>query len=147
MGKRTVYRYDDEHYDVGSTISSRGDHLGTLTPDEKIVEKMIRAKLNDGERIRAESLYAWDSVDVAKRLHKYARKKFLYQLEIDDSDIRHRGDVEHFSDAVDAIKTNRNADSSVASYCRSDLKNSPKVELLVSRAVVIAVLDPKSADG
>jgi hypothetical protein len=35
MGKRKVYRYDEEDYPEGKIISSRGDHFSRLTPAQQ----------------------------------------------------------------------------------------------------------------
>lgn len=102
--KISVYRYDNEEFADGLLIESRGDSFSALTEDEKKVELAIRATLPDGENIRSTSLYTWADEELAKRLWSLSGKRYLYELEIDEADIRHKGDLNYYSEAKTAAK-------------------------------------------
>jgi hypothetical protein len=68
MGTRKAYRYDAQEYPEGKIIFSRGDHFKTLTSLQKEAETLIRQAQANGQEIRGQSLYAWESRNVAERL-------------------------------------------------------------------------------
>jgi hypothetical protein len=58
-------------------------------------------------------------------------------LEIDATDIVHKGDVEHYSNAVDAINGRKDPMGHVKKYCEGVEFISERVEILVSKAKVV----------
>ena len=79
MTVKTVFRYDDQDYSVGTIMLPRGDHLEGLTEHQKTVELAIRAKVAPS-KIRETSLYTWREKATALRLWPHCRKKYLYDL-------------------------------------------------------------------
>jgi hypothetical protein len=71
----TVYHYSEEDYADGQIIWQRGDHYDRLTATEKQVERAIREKLQDGERVRRTSLYTWEDESLARRLCELRKKE------------------------------------------------------------------------
>jgi hypothetical protein len=140
MPNSIVCRYDNEEYEVGRVVASRGDHFDTLTDDEKAVELGFRAASPAAADIRIKSLYAWEDVAIAKRLFRAKGAEFLYELEIDDASIRHQGDLNVFSAAVDVVRI-KPISELIASYWAGEIAGppwtSPRVEILVSEARVI----------
>jgi hypothetical protein len=141
---RVVYRYDDEEFKDGQLISSRGDSFGTLTDTEKIVEGSLRTVLPDGANVRGGSLYTWQEENVARRLWQLSGKKYLYELEIDESDIRHIGDLNYYSKAKDAAKSGAPFEDFIRRYCGGEVAGppftEPRLEILVSKARVLRKL-------
>lgn len=142
MTKLRLFRYDNEDYEVGRVIVSRGDHFDGLTDEEKIVEVAIRKALTDGVDIRSTSLYAWESEQFAKRVWPYSKKKYLYELEAEETAVRFKSDLNHFSDATGQIGNAAAFNDAIARYCSaappdSDHSN-PRIEVLVSSATVIS---------
>jgi hypothetical protein len=139
-----VYRYDDECYTPGQCIPTRGDSFNTLTEDQKVVELAVRLALPAGAQIRGESLYTWANEMLARRLWRFSKKKYLYELEIDERDIRHKGDLNWYSAAMDAVKAGRSPHDAVKKYCNGEESGppytEPRVELLVSQAKMIRKL-------
>jgi hypothetical protein len=90
----------------------------------------------NGERIRSTSLYTWENLEFARRAAQLAKKP-LYELKIDPADIVHRGDVEHFSNAVDAISRGEDPMEHVKKYCEGVEFISQRVEILVTKAKVV----------
>jgi hypothetical protein len=144
--KLTAYRYDNREYADNEIIRPRGDPF-KLTPEQQIVETAIRRALPNGEDIRTNSIYAWEDEAVARKLWDMSGKKNLYTLEIDDADVRHRGDVNCYSTAVDAVTCGKSSDEAVEKYCKSEGAGpdyrTPRIELLVSEARVIRKLASK----
>lgn len=123
----------------------RGDSFDMLTDHQKSVELLIRDALLDGVNVRGGSLFTWESEALAKRLWPHSKKKFLYHLEVDEADIRFRGDLNCYSAAVDAVKTGASPDEHVARYCAGQeapahAGDSPRIELLVTKATVVRKL-------
>jgi hypothetical protein len=135
-----IYRYDDELYDDNSIVRSRGDHFDTLTASEKQVEAAIRAVSANASDIRRTSLYTWADEAMANRLWKLSRKKYLYYLAVDESNVRHKGDVNCYSLAGDAIAGGASPDNAIKKYWSGENAGpcyaTPRVEVLVSHATV-----------
>jgi hypothetical protein len=127
----TVYRYDDEDYRDGEIISSRGDHYDRLTGTQQQVELVIRRTLPKGENVRRTSLYTWEDRSFARLGWEHRKRRYLYELEVDEADIRFHGDLQHFSDAEDAIKDHRSPHDAVARYCSGENVLPPRNEDIV----------------
>lgn len=140
MPKRIVYRYDNECYKDGEITRPRGDFFSTLTDSEKQVELAIRSTLPDGANIRSTSVCTWANENLAKRLWPRSRKKYLYELEIDDFNIRHIGDLNWYSAAKDAVNSGELPKDAVDKYCSGENAGppytEPRIEVLVSEAKV-----------
>ena len=112
-----------------------------LTGSQIQVELAIRATLIDGENIRNNSVYTWADEKLARRLWPFSRKKYLYELEIENSNIRHIGDLNWYSAAEDAVKAHVSPESAVEKYCSRELAGppytQPRIEVLVSEARVV----------
>ncbi len=144
MCKIRVYRYDDQEFADGQMIESRGDSFGTLTDHQKTVETAIRTALPNGTMVRGNSLYTWANEEVAKRLWPLSKKRYLYELEIDKADIRHKGDLNQYSEAESAAKSGAPVENAVGKYCAGENAGAPytepRVEVLVSKAKVLRKL-------
>lgn len=71
------------------------------------------------------------------------KAKYLYQLEIDKADVRHCGDVNHFSDVSADLAAKRPATASIEAYWNStphvpSMHSGARVEKLVKKAVVVS---------
>ena len=108
-----------------------------------MVEGAIRTALPDGTNIRGSSLYTWKDETLARRLWLLSKKKYLYELEIDEADIRHKGDLNHYSEAEVAAKLGKSFDE-VRKYCTGEPAGpqftGPRIEILVSKATVLRKL-------
>jgi hypothetical protein len=144
LAKIRVYRYDDEEFPTGKVIRCRGDSFDTLTDHQKTVEIAIRKALPDGANVRSTSIYVWADQQVAKRLWPLSKKRYLYELEIDEVDIRHKGDLNNYSEAETAAKSGKPFEDAVLRYCRGEMAGKkytePRVEILVSEATVLGRL-------
>ncbi len=82
------------------------------------------------------------------RLRSISRKNYLYYLEIEDIYIRHSGDLNWYSMAVDAVNAHISSQSAVEKYCSGELGGAPytqpRVELLVSQARVVTRVSKNS---
>ncbi len=147
MTTRRVFHYSDREYVDGQTISSSGDHISRLTPEQRKIELLIRDRLPNGHALRSGSLYVWLSEELAKRLWTRGSKKYLYELEIDEKDILLRGDLNCFSAAVDTIKLSQDPQPAVRAYCDGKNMGHPyteeRVEALVRQARVIRKIGEK----
>lgn len=145
MSTRILYRYDDDDYANGTPILPRGDSIYAITPDRKAAEDAIRVAVTDGADIRSNSIYTWENEVLARRLWKISGKKFLYELEVDEVHVRFRGDLNHYSAAVDATKSGASLDEHVESYWSGQEAGAPwtepRIEVLVSQARVLRKLE------
>jgi hypothetical protein len=136
-----VYRYDNEDYAVGRVVAARGDHIDSLTGPQREVELLLRAASATAGDLRMMSLYTWEDRDIARRLCHLKRAKFLYEMEIEGASVRHRGDVNLYSAAVDAVLAGEPTADFIAKYWCGEIAGPPwtppRIEILVSEAKVI----------
>jgi hypothetical protein len=139
VAKITAYRTDSRSFEPSEKITSRGDHRDEL-PDEdkKQAEDAIRAGRPDGERIRADSLYAYGSADLATSDWKARSKdkRHLYKLEIDENDIVHVGDLINYHEVIADIRAKRDPTGTVAKYWTTS-SSERHLEYLVRKATVV----------
>ncbi len=99
--------------------------------------------------IRGASLYTWENEAVAMRLWRPSGKRHLYKLEIEELNVRRRGDLNWYSEAVDAVKAGRSIEAAVEKYCSGIEAGAPytepRIEVLVSEAKVVKKLSATEA--
>jgi hypothetical protein len=133
----SVYRYDAEEFEDGRLVTSRGDHIKTLFGREVHVENALRSVSAEQADIRATSLYVWRDREVAERLWRLTRNgEHLYELEVQNEDVRFVGDVSLYTLAKDVRDDELAINALVREYWRSTILK-PTVEILVSRAKII----------
>lgn len=146
MTRSTVWRYDDQLYSNGQAAISRGDHIEGLTGTHTAAELQLRAACTNCTAIRSTSLYVWQDQTLAERLWRLGRARYLYALEIDDTSIRHVGDVNCFSAVVDALANTRSPDDPINRYWRGAAEpgySARRIEILVSGATVLSMVASK----
>lgn len=134
-----VYRYDNQDYGDGEVIVSRGDHADGLTAIEREVEVGLRSASAEAASIRRDSLYTWKDEDFARLAGGYKRSRFLYELDVQDADIRHVGDLDHYSAAKDAAKLGQPYARHLEAYW-TQRTGARRVEILVASACVVRKL-------
>jgi len=140
MATIRVYRYANEDYADGQTIRPCSDHFDRLDATRKDAELALRAVSTEAEAIRKTSLYTWADERLARRLWPRSHSKFLYELEVDEASVLHRGDVSHFWEAQSALKRGGDAGDAVNRYWSGEAAGTPYVEVLLSEAKVIRKL-------
>ena len=81
-------------------------------------------------------MFAWEDEAVGKRLWRVSGKQYLYKLEILKTDIRLRGDLNHYNNAKDAAKAGLPFDQHLEAYrdgLPSPQNGLPRVELMCKR--------------
>ncbi|MEI4492073.1 hypothetical protein WAF00_15600 [Mameliella alba] len=154
--KKIVWRTDSRVFELSETICSGGDHLETLSAAHEGAEEALRNAMGDRGRLRSTSLYTWEDEEWARRawalenkaIQSKGNKKYLYRLEIDDSDIFHRGDVNHYTDIGDALRQSMDPSKSIQGYLNGngpdrDRHSTARFEILVRKALVLEKLCPK----
>lgn len=146
MPKIKTYRYDDEEFSDERILEARGDPFEGLTGPQKIIETALREAKEEGAFIRSTSLYTWEDQDLSARMWVHSKKKYLYELEVDEADVRHKGDLNFYSEAVSSAMSGAPFTDAIQSYWRGDNAGSPytqpRVEILVAQARVIHRLKP-----
>ncbi len=83
------------------------------------------------------------------RLWRPSGKRHLYKLEIEELNVRRRGDLNWYSEAVDAVKAGRSIEAAVEKYCSGIEAGAPytepRIEVLVSEAKVVKKLSATEA--
>jgi hypothetical protein len=91
VAKRTVWRTDGAEFANGQVLLPRGDHTSSLNRKLHEAERLIRQAKSDGAEIRSNCVYVWENYDMAESNWTLEKDKHLYELEIFETDILHRG--------------------------------------------------------
>lgn len=137
-----VWRTDGRKFETGEAVTSAGDHTATLDGAHAETERILRDAMGDGGDTRRTSLYTWEDEVWARRAWSLEKGKFLYKLEVEDGDVRHRGDVNHYTDVGDAVKAGKDAVPYAEAYVRGDVHDPKRytrarVQILVRKAIVL----------
>ncbi len=148
MTKLKVYHYSNRLHSVDDVISAGPDSYDRISDLEQQVEDVLRPKLTDGALVRGGSLYAWRDEAVGQRMWRINSKAaYLYELEVDESDIVFTSDLNHYNDAKDAITACISPDAALDRYCTFhpplDHHTGPRIEVLVRKALVIRLVASK----
>lgn len=136
MSKRTLFRTDHRQFNDGDEMTSAGDHYDGLTDDEKKAEDEVRA-FKGGHTIRADSLYAYESEDLASKHWQTSKgDRHLYELEVDEADIVHSGNLDTFSEVVTALRKKEDTIPAVEKYWSKE-PIGVRTEHLVKKATVV----------
>ncbi|MDZ4068103.1 MAG: hypothetical protein U1E06_14850 [Tabrizicola sp.] len=142
LGKKTGWHYSDAKYGIGDLVSSYDNWPG-LDPSLHAAERIVRSSHPDGVRIRSNAVYLWENEEVARRIWAAAgkakkAKKYLYTVEYGQSDILHRGDLNHYTSVQEGDLYAQVA--AAESYWAGSLygEQQARVEVLVRSATVIA---------
>lgn len=142
MATRIVYRADSDDFADGQVLTPRGDHSDTMNPKLRPAEELIRSGKADGDIIRSNCIYVWESRESGESNWRYEKDKHLYELEIDEADILHTGNA-YLLATLSQIAEPPAAAEVVQSYWNGDPR-SKRVELLVTKAKVLRKLRDKS---
>ncbi|WP_454655096.1 hypothetical protein [Bosea beijingensis] len=135
-----AYRYDARDLEVGRIIVPERDHSESLDKSWAVTEAAIRAVSPDKEAIRKDSIYTWESEDWARKAWALEKGKYLYEVEIDEADIRHRGDTNAYGLVKDLLKAGKDPAPALMLYWSGEGVEAqlPRVELLVTKATVVS---------
>jgi hypothetical protein len=100
----------------GDIITAGRDSLITFKGPKKIFEEALRAGHVDGPEIRAEAFYVWESPDFVPSIWEHIPYRYYYEVEIDEADIIHRSNLNHYNDGIDAAKKGLPLDKYVQDY-------------------------------
>jgi hypothetical protein len=128
-------------------LTSRGDHANTtLHSTNQEAERLIREAHPEGQYIRASSIYTWKHLSMAEASWLHEKTKNLYELEIDEDDIVHTADLDHFATLVSVAGNKQLADVYTQKYWNGPIE-SERVEVLVRKAKVLRKLKGKPELG
>lgn len=147
MGKIVVWRYDARKFQPGDVIQPDPETPPNLQPSEEKAEILVRAGHPTAELIRRQSVYCFENKAKAN-LGAVVQKRRLYELEVDDDDINHRGDLNHYSDLSELDDGDPDCGRLVAAYWSGQpSETNPSFEVLVSKATVIREHKPRPLSG
>jgi hypothetical protein len=135
-----AYRADKRDFQLGEVIRLAGEYVGAFSRDQRKVERCIDRGRDRHIPSRARSLFVFESLDAAKKHWSKMSEGKLYEVEIDDETIRHRGDMALVEQVHHAFQAGRDIKTLITAYWSGDLTDAPEVEIMVEEARVTAVL-------
>jgi hypothetical protein len=149
MAKRTLYRIDQRTFGPGDEMTAPGDHMKNLSKKQQFAEFILRREAGkDRSSLRAVLIFAFDSLDWTKRYFVGKANRFVYELEVEETDIVHSADMFLFNDIADHGKDDEKSNELAARYWSGDKRDGKHVEHICTAAKVTKIVytpDQKSA--
>jgi hypothetical protein len=139
----TGYRYDTEDRADEEIVRQTSDHVDRLTDARCGAERLIRAAREDGESIRANSVYSYLDRDFAEFAWRYRKGTHLYEVEIDDADVVHKADLDSYTAVEEAHGKGEATAEHVARYWAGATEGR-RVEILATQVRVVRKLKDNS---
>lgn len=134
-----LYRADKRDFNVGDEIVSANEFTFMNPDGSQEIENIFEQNRPCGKPERSGPLYLFDDEMVAKKHWSKMADGKLYEVEIRQEPILHRGDMRFVDEAFSAQNsTTRNR--CAKDYWEGAESGSPRMELLVTRAFVTKVI-------
>lgn len=143
MTKHIGYHYSNTLWEIGDIIPGY-DNMPGLHPSLHPAEQIVRSAHPDGTARRSNAVYVWDTEERARKQWAAAgrakkAKKYLYKVEYDAKDLLHKGDLSHYSEALDLRASTEQAKAAAERYWSGEghATEPARVEVLVRKATVL----------
>ncbi len=134
------YRCDKRVFEGGQTITTAGQFMELHPENGKRTEVLLAEAMPAGKPDRAGCLMLFENLACAREHCSKMPRGHLYSVEVDESDILHRGDM-HLVDEIDRrIATHDDVGRLPMDYWEGVLTDAPCIEVLVATGVVVADL-------
>jgi hypothetical protein len=140
MTIRTLYRIDQRSLAVGDAMPPPGDHIEDLPADQQTAERILRSAAGIRERVRADLIFTFDSLDWTKRYYMGKAGRIVYELAVDEKDIVHSADMMLFNEIAKINADTPEAQAFAARYWNGDRGDDKRVEHICAAARVTAIL-------
>lgn len=133
------YRADKRDFNVGDEIFSANEFV-TLNPEgSKANEDLFELKRPEGKPCRIGCLYLFENEEVARKHWSRMSDGKLYEVELGNEEILHRGDM-RFIDEAFILPEIAERELCVTNYWAGIETKNPRVEVLVNKARVTRVI-------
>lgn len=145
MASIILYRADKREFKQGQEIQSANQFQELNPRGSDKVERIFEAKRPDTKPSRLDALYLFEDFVVAKKHWSKMKDGKLYEVRVEDSEVRHRGDMRLVDEAFGCSDL-ADIEACADRYWAGEMTASPIMELLVQSAAVSAVLSKDQAE-
>lgn len=134
-----LYRADKRDFDVGDEVTSANEFTSKNPDGSEDIERIFEEQRPPEKPKRSGPLYLFDNEVVAKKHWSKMADGKLYEVELREETILHKGDMRFVDEAFlaeDSLSKIRCA----TDYWEGKESDKPRMELLVSRAFVIKII-------
>lgn len=142
----TYYRVDRRLFNVGDEIVTAGEYYSEFEGVAREVEDALEARRPQAKRLRTECLFVFEDEKCAKKHWSKMTNGKLYKVSIDHTEISHRGDMAQMDAMKQACELGQDMTEIAAAYWRGEHSSSPEIEIMISSAVVTAVLSTSDSE-
>ena len=142
----TGYHYSNDIFQTGQEFLPQHDHFDSLDPSQREAELAIRQGKLGAAEIRIGAVYVWRDEDWARAAYRLSKRKYLYEVEVEERDILHQADLSHYTDTRDAINGGRSPNEHVRRYWAGEPHLpehiKPRFEILARKVIFRSRLAP-----
>jgi hypothetical protein len=134
-----AFRADKRLFAVGDELSTASEYVRRFDPDRSVFEFVLNLLRPRRLKPRSAYLFVFESLEAARRHWTKMTNGKLYEVEIDESQIKHRGDMALLERAFQSEGWLKRL-TSMRAYWRSEMLETPVVEITVPTATVVQVI-------
>ncbi len=143
MAKIRHFHYSSKEYEPGDIITQELDHYGRLVTTQPAAEDELRPHSSEAAEKRATSVYAWELRKAAENGWNYRKGTHLYEIEVEENDVRHIGDIGIFTAIETALRKKETVDVLRRDYWEGK-RIGGRIEVLASKATIVRKLKDSS---
>lgn len=134
-----LYRADKRDFNVGDTISTANVFVEKNPEGSLLIEEVFQSAKPKNKLSRIGCLFLFEDEIVAKKHWSKMTDGKLYEVEIDETSVLHRGDMRLIDKAF--IATNDSEKQLCAEqYWAGIVTEQPRIEILVKEAIIVGVI-------
>ncbi|NJA07566.1 hypothetical protein HC024_17790 [Methylococcaceae bacterium WWC4] len=134
-----LWRADKRDFNVGDVITSANEFASLNPKGSNEIEQVFEHRRPDGKPNRVGCLYLFENEVVAKQHWSKMADGKLYEVELRDEPILHRGDM-RFVDAAFASSDISTIEKCAIDYWEGIETEKPRIEILATRATIVQVI-------
>jgi hypothetical protein len=140
-----LYRADKRDFNVGTEISTAREFIIKNPQGSHRVEDLFEFKRPSNKPMRSESLFLFENLEVAKKHWSEMIDGNLYEVEVDNSSILHRADMQ-LVDLAFRTENESELERCAADYWMGKETNNPRIEVLVKKAIISNVISKSQSE-
>jgi hypothetical protein len=134
---KRYFRTDPREFVPGDEMPPPGDHLEELQDELRHAEMLVREV---GCTCRAYNLYVFADKERARWYWLLKKARYLYEVEVQDNDILHTGDMNLLREIANVWHQPTEARKLAEKYREGGMGDDPLIELVVRKARVTQAL-------
>lgn len=134
-----LYRADKRKFSIGDKLETAGDFLQKNPKGSHEIESLFESMRPTEKPQRAHCLYLFENLEVAKKHWSKMTDGNLYEVNLDESQVLHRADMQFVDMAFRAEDSNERIQYA-KNYWSGIESGEPRIEILTQSAIISGIV-------